>query len=87
MGTSRVAGPIVAEAVTKIYEAALPAESLAKIVAFAISQPDDVDVNEIVFRADVAKAKSSPGGRRDSGSSRHHPSVSDIHKSASVQEF
>jgi NADP-dependent 3-hydroxy acid dehydrogenase YdfG len=50
METSRVTVPIVAEAVTKIYEAALPAESFAKIVAFAISQPDEVDVNEIVFR-------------------------------------
>ena len=50
METSRVTVAIVAEAVTKIYEAALPAESFAKIVAFAISQPDDVDANEIVFR-------------------------------------
>jgi len=29
---------------------ALPAETFARIVAFAISQPDDVDVNEILFR-------------------------------------
>ena len=29
---------------------ALPAETFARMVAFAISQPDDVDVNEILFR-------------------------------------
>jgi NADP-dependent 3-hydroxy acid dehydrogenase YdfG len=39
-----------AEAVKKIYEIALPAESFAQVVAFAISQPAEVDVNEIVFR-------------------------------------
>ena len=35
----------------KFYdEFAIPAESFARMVAFAISQPDDVDVNEILFR-------------------------------------
>jgi len=29
---------------------AIPADSFARAVAFAISQPDDVDVNEILFR-------------------------------------
>jgi NADP-dependent 3-hydroxy acid dehydrogenase YdfG len=29
---------------------AIPADSFARVVAFAISQPDDVDVNEILFR-------------------------------------
>jgi NADP-dependent 3-hydroxy acid dehydrogenase YdfG len=28
----------------------IPAESFARVVAFAISQPEDVDVNEILFR-------------------------------------
>ncbi|CAN5693894.1 SDR family oxidoreductase [soil metagenome] len=28
----------------------IPAESYARMVAFAISQPDDVDINELVFR-------------------------------------
>jgi NADP-dependent 3-hydroxy acid dehydrogenase YdfG len=33
------------------YQAnAIPAESFARAVAFAINQPDDMDVNEIVFR-------------------------------------
>jgi NADP-dependent 3-hydroxy acid dehydrogenase YdfG len=29
---------------------ALPASSLARAVAFAISKPEDVDINEILFR-------------------------------------
>ena len=33
------------------YEAfAIPPDSFARAVAFAISQPEDVDVNEILFR-------------------------------------
>jgi NADP-dependent 3-hydroxy acid dehydrogenase YdfG len=33
------------------YQAnAIPAESFARAVAFAIDQPDDMDVNEILFR-------------------------------------
>jgi NADP-dependent 3-hydroxy acid dehydrogenase YdfG len=45
-----VTEPDVAEKVRKAYEIALPAESFARAVAFAVSQPDDVDVNEILFR-------------------------------------
>ena len=45
-----VTEPDIAENVKKIYELAIPAESFARAVAFAISQPDDVDVNEIFFR-------------------------------------
>lgn len=33
-----------------VNEIAIPAESFARMVAFAISQPEDVDVNEILFR-------------------------------------
>ena len=41
----------VAQHVQKFYDAvAIPAESFARIVAFAMSQPEDVDVNEILFR-------------------------------------
>lgn len=41
----------IAENIRKfVHEIGLPAESFARAVAFAISQPDDVDVNEIVFR-------------------------------------
>lgn len=40
----------VAEAIRKVYEVAIPAESFARAVAFAMSQPEDVDINEILFR-------------------------------------
>lgn len=40
----------IAANVRKLYEAAIPADSFARAVAFALSQPDDVDINEIVFR-------------------------------------
>ena len=42
--------PDIAEAVRKRYEIAIPADSFARAVVFAIGQPDDVDVNEILFR-------------------------------------
>ncbi len=42
--------PDIAETNRKIYEIAIPADSFAKLVAFAISQPEDVDINEILFR-------------------------------------
>lgn len=40
----------VAENVRKFYEIAVPADSFARMVVFAMSQPEDVDVNEILFR-------------------------------------
>jgi len=40
----------VAQSVRKIYEIAVPAESFARAVAYAMSQPDDIDINEILFR-------------------------------------
>ncbi|SMF90171.1 NADP-dependent 3-hydroxy acid dehydrogenase YdfG [Azospirillum oryzae] len=41
----------VAKGIQDFYDAyAIPAESFARMVAFAISQPEDVDVNEILFR-------------------------------------
>ncbi|AYG60875.1 SDR family oxidoreductase [Rhizobium jaguaris] len=42
--------PDVAERVRKVYELAIPADSFASMVAFAMSQPEDVDINEILFR-------------------------------------
>jgi NADP-dependent 3-hydroxy acid dehydrogenase YdfG len=43
--------PEVAANMHKFYEEfAIPADSFARAVAFAMSQPDDVDVNEILFR-------------------------------------
>src|SRR5256712_3801166 len=41
----------IAENIRKYYsEIAIPAESFAQAVIFAMSQPDEVDVNEILFR-------------------------------------
>ena len=41
----------VAEGINKFYdEYAVPADSFARVVAFAISQPDDVDINEVLYR-------------------------------------
>ncbi|MGA7723951.1 MAG: SDR family oxidoreductase [Opitutaceae bacterium] len=46
-----VTEPDVAAGIKSFYEKyAIPAESFARIVAFAISQPAEVDVNEILFR-------------------------------------
>src|SRR4051794_31250303 len=48
---STVTDPDVAERINKMYEEiAIPADSFARAVAFAMSQPDDVDINEILFR-------------------------------------
>jgi NADP-dependent 3-hydroxy acid dehydrogenase YdfG len=46
-----VTDPEAADRIRKFYAAsAIPADSFARTVAFAISQPDEVDINEIVFR-------------------------------------
>ncbi|HUA68623.1 MAG TPA: SDR family oxidoreductase [Candidatus Saccharimonadales bacterium] len=43
--------PDIAEGARKFYkEVAIPADSFARAVAFAMSQPEDVDINEILFR-------------------------------------
>lgn len=48
---SSITEPDIAESVSKfMQEIALPAESFARVVAFAISQPEDMDINEILFR-------------------------------------
>jgi NADP-dependent 3-hydroxy acid dehydrogenase YdfG len=46
-----VTEPDVAENIHKFYEEfAIPADSFARAVVFAMSKPEDVDVNEILFR-------------------------------------
>ncbi|HEX8687742.1 MAG TPA: SDR family oxidoreductase [Pyrinomonadaceae bacterium] len=41
----------VAEGINSFYEEyAIPADSFARAVAFAMSQPEEVDINEILFR-------------------------------------
>lgn len=38
------------EAVQQFYQQAIPSDSVARAIAYAIEQPDDVDINEIVLR-------------------------------------
>ena len=46
-----VTEPDVAENLSNFYEAyGIPADSFARAVAFAMSQPEEVDINEILFR-------------------------------------
>ncbi|WP_414445334.1 SDR family oxidoreductase [Burkholderia sp. 22PA0106] len=40
----------IAAAVREFYGIALPAESFANLVAYVIGAPEDVDINEVVFR-------------------------------------
>jgi NADP-dependent 3-hydroxy acid dehydrogenase YdfG len=43
--------PDVAENMKKFYaDVAIPADSFARVVAFAISQPEEMDINEILYR-------------------------------------
>jgi NADP-dependent 3-hydroxy acid dehydrogenase YdfG len=52
--TSHITEPGLAEAVTDIVnDIGVPPSTMSRMVAFAISQPDDVDVNEILFRPTV----------------------------------
>ena len=51
--TETVSDPVVKAAIDKTYEKAIPADSFARVVLFAMSQPDDVDINEILFRPTV----------------------------------
>jgi NADP-dependent 3-hydroxy acid dehydrogenase YdfG len=49
--TNSITEADVAKGVGQFYEEyAIPAESFSRAVAFAIGQPDDVDINEILFR-------------------------------------
>ena len=41
------------EFVKEFYESAIPAETIARTIAFAIEQPADVDINQIVLRPTV----------------------------------
>ncbi len=46
-----ISEPDISQNIHRFYEAnAIPADSFARTVAFAISQPEDVDINEILFR-------------------------------------
>ena len=45
-----VTDPTVAAALRATYEKAIPPDSFARAVVFAMSQPEDVDINEILYR-------------------------------------
>src|SRR5215510_2263274 len=46
-----ITDPVVGEAMRKFYdEVAIPADSFARAVVYALSQPDEVDINEILYR-------------------------------------
>lgn len=46
-----ITAPDVAEGIKKYYEQnAIPADSFARAVSYIVSQPEDVDVNEVLFR-------------------------------------
>ena len=46
-----ITDPETADRIHKFYEeTAIPPDSFARAVAFAMSQPEDVDINEILFR-------------------------------------
>lgn len=42
--------PDIAESARKVYERALPTDTFARVVVFALSQPEEVDINEVLFR-------------------------------------
>jgi len=45
-----VTEPDIAETIRKVYKLAVPADSFARAVGFAMSQPEEVDINEILYR-------------------------------------
>lgn len=52
--TQHITEPGLAESVQDtVKQIGVPASTMANMVAFAISQPDDVDVNEILFRPTI----------------------------------
>ncbi|WKL56705.1 SDR family oxidoreductase [Asticcacaulis sp. ZE23SCel15] len=48
--TDTITDPDVAAGMTQVYAGAISADAFARTVAFAMSQPEDVDINEILFR-------------------------------------
>ncbi|SCA57194.1 putative enzyme [Candidatus Terasakiella magnetica] len=48
--TQSISNEKIAHGVGKLYEDAIDAEAIAKACLYAIEQPDDVDVNEIIVR-------------------------------------
>jgi hypothetical protein len=42
-----------AQDITEFYKQAIPADTIARAIAFAIEQPADVDINEIILRTTI----------------------------------
>lgn len=48
--TTTISHDETAEGVNALYEMAIDADSVARAIAYAIEQPEDVDTNEIILR-------------------------------------
>lgn len=48
--TRTITDPDVAKGMNEVYQQAIPASAFARAVEYAMSQPDDVDINEVLFR-------------------------------------
>ncbi|AFP29209.1 SDR family oxidoreductase [Marinobacter sp. BSs20148] len=48
--TSTITDPDAAKAAEELYKVAINADSVARAIVFAIEQPHDVDINEIILR-------------------------------------
>ncbi|WP_043527594.1 SDR family oxidoreductase [Litchfieldella xinjiangensis] len=48
--THTITDPQTAEGVDELYQMAIDADAIARAIAFAIEQPGDVDVNEMIIR-------------------------------------
>ncbi|WP_175839375.1 SDR family oxidoreductase [Burkholderia anthina] len=48
--TQTITDPDVAKGMSQVYQQAIPASAFARAVEYAMSQPDDVDINEVLFR-------------------------------------
>ncbi|WP_188133955.1 hypothetical protein [Chitinophaga sp. CF418] len=50
VATDTISEPDIAEVFKKACEKAIPADSFVRTIAFATSQPEEVDISEILFR-------------------------------------
>src|SRR5680860_258887 len=48
--TNTISDASTAENVNELYEVAIGADAIARAIAYAIEQPDDVDINELIIR-------------------------------------
>lgn len=48
--TSTITDPTAAEAAKELYKVAIDADAIARAIVYAIEQPHDVDINEIILR-------------------------------------